>query len=287
MSKINKIFIESYFKKSGSDCDFKTELEETIITSDKAVCYIDDIVIPNVFKTIDSRNNKIYLTVDTRGQGADIYNTIIVLQEGYYNGFSFAEEITKKMKIYTTYIHEIRIDLSFDITASYDLLSNTISFFFKDNRDSGNDLNFIIITIHSNKDLLNGSYMNKPLNIYEIQSINESIGNIETSIVLDHDQTYQDCILNLATLKSIYLFCSELSSNDTISNFQQNNIIKKIILNSSQNEINITQAGNNVDYLTINKRLLKSLNFRLMDKFGTVLDLYGHSMSFTITIINN
>ena len=47
--KFNKIFIESVFKKSGQDCDFKIELEETITTSDKAVCYIDDIVIPNVF----------------------------------------------------------------------------------------------------------------------------------------------------------------------------------------------------------------------------------------------
>ena len=59
MSNINKMFIESYFKKSGSDCDFKIELEETITTSDKAVCYIDDIVIPKVFKTIDARNNKL------------------------------------------------------------------------------------------------------------------------------------------------------------------------------------------------------------------------------------
>ena len=94
-------------------------------------------------------------------------------------------------------------------------------------------------------------------------------------------------MLNLATLKSIYLFCSEISSNDTISNFQQNNIIKKIILNATQNEINITQAGNNVDYIHIGKRLLKTLNFELMDKFGSVLNLYGHSMSFSITILNN
>ena len=50
MNKINKISIESYFKKSGQDCDFKIEVEETITTSDRAVCYIDDIVIPNVFK---------------------------------------------------------------------------------------------------------------------------------------------------------------------------------------------------------------------------------------------
>jgi len=249
------------------------------------VCYIDDIVIPNVFKTIESRNNKLYLTISVLNIKS---NTIINLDEGYYNGFSFAEEITQKIKIYTDYITQSGLLISFDVTASYDLLNNTITFrYINKNNDPPPMPNPIVITIHSNKDLLNGSYMNKPLNIYEIQSINESIGNIETSIVLESDKLVHNCILNLATLKSIYLFCSELSSNDTISNFQQNNIIKKIILNSSQNEINITQAGNSVDYITIGKRLLKSLNFRLMDKFGTVLDLYGHSMSFTITIINN
>ena len=284
MSKINKIFIESFFKKSGSDCDFKTELEETIATSDKAVCYIDDIVLPNVFKTIDSRNNKLYLTISILNIKS---NTIIILDDGYYNGFSFAEEITKKLKVYTDYITQSGLLIAFDVTAAYDLLSNTITFrYINKTNDPPPMPNPIVITIHSNKDLLNGSYESKPLNIYEIRSINETIGNIEKSIILENDKLLHNCILNLATLKSIYLFCSELSSNDTISNFQQNNIIKKIILNSSQNEINITQAGNNVDYLTINKRLLKSLNFKLCDKFGTVLDLYGHSISFTITIIN-
>ena len=94
------------------------------------------------------------------------------------------------------------------------------------------------------------------------------------------------CILNLASLKSIYLFSSELSNNNTISNFNQNNIIKKIILNSSQNEINITQAGNNVDFLNIGKKTIKTLSFRLLDKFGTILNLYGHSTSFTVSCID-
>ena len=48
--------------------------------------------------------------------------------------------------------------------------------------------NPIVITIHSNKDLLNGSYESKPLNIYEIRSINETIGNIEDSIILENDK---------------------------------------------------------------------------------------------------
>lgn len=284
MNNINKIFIESFFKTSGSDCDFKIELEDTIATNEKSVCYIDDIVIPNVFKTVEARNNKLYITIKV-GENTT-YNNIIILQEGYYNGFSFAEQLSNKLKIFTEYIHEQRADLIFDITSSFDLLSNTLSLTLTDKRISNDVLDPIIVKIHSNKDLMNGSYDDKPINIYTLQSINESLGNIENSIILDHDNTTHDCVLNLATLKSIYLFCSELSSNNTTCNFQQNNIIKKIILNSAQNEVNITQAGNNVDYINIGKRLLKTLNFRLMDKFGTVLNLYGHSISFSIIIMN-
>ena len=206
---------------------------------------------------------------------------------GYYNGFSFADELNKQFKKFTDYTHERRADLNFDINTDYDLLTNTISIQFVDKRPQDQNLNDpIIITIHSNKDLLNGSYQNTPLTVFNLQSINESLGNIETSITLNSVNTIHECVLNLATLKAIYLFCSELSSNDTISNFQQNNIIKKIILNSAQNEINITQAGNSVDFIHIGKRLLKTLNFKLMDKFGSVLNLYGHSMSFSITIVH-
>ena len=106
-----------FLKKSGQDCDFKIEFEETIATSDKAVCYIDDIVIPNVFKTIESRNNKLSLTISVLNIP---HNAIVTLDDGYYNGFSFAEEITKKLKIYTDYITQSGLLISFDVTASYD-----------------------------------------------------------------------------------------------------------------------------------------------------------------------
>jgi hypothetical protein len=287
MSKVNTHFIESYFKTSGSsDCDFSVELEETIATREHAVCYIDDIVIPNVFKTIEARNNKLYINIDATTVG---YHTIINVDHGYYNGFSFAQELTNKLKAFTDYIHEMRDDLIFDITVSYDLLINTLKLQFIDKRphNENDQPDPIIITIFSNNDLLKGAYQNIPINNYNLQSINECIGNINNSIVLNSANTSFDCVLNLASLKSIYLYCSELSSNNTISNVNQNNIIKKVILNSNQNEINITQSGNNVDYIEIGKKVLKTLHFRLMDKFSNILNLYGQTMSFTITILDN
>ena len=122
MAKINKMFIESFFfKKSGSDCDFKVQLDETIQTGEQSTVYIDDIVIPNVFKTVEARNNKLYVTVVVPPI-MSTYNRIIELDAGYYNGFSFSEELNKQLKKFTDYIHERRVDLVFDINTEFDLL---------------------------------------------------------------------------------------------------------------------------------------------------------------------
>jgi len=49
---IRKNYIDSYFKKSGTDSNFTIELDESINTPENTVAYIDEIVIPNVMKII-------------------------------------------------------------------------------------------------------------------------------------------------------------------------------------------------------------------------------------------
>ena len=67
-------------------------------------------MIPNVFKTVETRNNKLYISIDVV---TALYNKIIELDTGYYNGFSFAQELTNKSKAYTDDIHAMRDDLLF------------------------------------------------------------------------------------------------------------------------------------------------------------------------------
>ena len=109
------------FLTSGTDCDFKVELDETIVTQEKSVIYIDVVVIPNVFKTLEARNNKLYATVVVPPR-MSTYNRVIELDTNYYNGFSFSDELNKKLKLFTDYIHEMRQDLVFDINTEFDLL---------------------------------------------------------------------------------------------------------------------------------------------------------------------
>ena len=80
---------------------------------------------------MEARNNKLYVTVVVPPI-MSTYNRIIELDAGYYNGFSFSEELNRQFKLFTAYIHEHREDLVFDINAEYDLLKKyTINKFFR------------------------------------------------------------------------------------------------------------------------------------------------------------
>ena len=118
---MNKMFGESVFKTLGSDCDFKIELDETITTQEKSVIYIDDIVIPNIFRTVEPRNNKLYITVIVPPI-MPTSNRVIELDTHYFNVFSFSEQLNTKSKLFTDYIGERRQDLIFDINTEYDIL---------------------------------------------------------------------------------------------------------------------------------------------------------------------
>ena len=60
--EIKKIYIDSRFKTSDSksDTDFNIELPRTFNVPDGVVAYIDDIVIPISFSTVDSKQQLVY-----------------------------------------------------------------------------------------------------------------------------------------------------------------------------------------------------------------------------------
>ncbi len=61
--EIKKIYVDTRFKTadSKSDTDFNIELPRTFNVPDGVVAYIDDIVTPISFSTVDDRNNNLYI----------------------------------------------------------------------------------------------------------------------------------------------------------------------------------------------------------------------------------
>ena len=62
MLDVNKIYIDTRFKAedSKSDSDFIIELLKTINIPDDTIAYINDIVLPVSWTTINESNNTLY-----------------------------------------------------------------------------------------------------------------------------------------------------------------------------------------------------------------------------------
>jgi len=97
--QIRKIYIDSRFKTAGSrsNSDFYIDLPESISIPNDIVCFVDNVVIPNSWKTIDSYNNKLY--VKRTSTGAGVINTykIITLTENNYSATTLRTELQTQL----------------------------------------------------------------------------------------------------------------------------------------------------------------------------------------------
>ena len=60
---IRKVYIDSRFKTkdSKSNSEFKYELAESVELPDKCVCFVDDLIIPVSWYSIDENSKNIYV----------------------------------------------------------------------------------------------------------------------------------------------------------------------------------------------------------------------------------
>ena len=97
-----------------------------------------------------------------------------------------------------------------------------------------------------------------------------------------HPSELYACYLDLHTIRNLYLSSSALASYDTISNFGNDTIIKKIPVTANINEMLFHGASEGFDYLNVTKRSLRYIDFRLTDAFYNVVDLRENHWSFSL-----
>jgi len=97
--QVRKIYIDSRFKSPSSrgNSDFIIDLPENISLPNDTVCFVDNVVIPNSWKTIDASNNKLY--VKRTATGAGVINTykIITLSENNYSATTLRTELQTQL----------------------------------------------------------------------------------------------------------------------------------------------------------------------------------------------
>ena len=266
MLDIKKVYIDTRFKTedSISHSDFFIELPRSLNVPDNTICYITDIVIPVSWHTVDARNNKLYMMMNWLG--IDFYH-IVVIPVKNYSGPDFAAALKLALNTFFT-----REEIFFDV--QYNSKDTSIKIM----KTQPHGVGLYMVSDH---DLMSGKYWKSPLAKGTLNSMN-SILRIGTYSYMLRDTTPYTAVLDLHTIRNVYLTSSSLCSYNIVSNFGNDVIIKKIAVKCSYGTMLYDSGEPGYDYLDVSKRALSRIDFKLLDSFGNVLDLRGNHWSFSL-----
>ena len=266
MLDIKKVYIDTRFKTedSISHSDFFIELPRSLNVPDNTICYITDIVIPVSWHTVDARNNKLYIRNHIIGA---LRYYIVEIPIKNYTGPDFAAALKLALNA-VWYPDPILI---FDV--KYDSKDTTI----KITRLPGGMGLYLV----SDNDLLSGKYWSSPLAKGTLNSMNSILRVGSYSYKLQEAFPYI-AVLDLHTIRNVYLTSWSLCIYNIISNFGNDVIIKKIAVKSGYGQMLYDSGEPGYDYLDVSKRALSRIDFKLLDSFGNVLDLRGNHWSFSL-----
>ena len=254
MFPINKIYIDSRFKSSdsASHSDFKIDLPISFLMPEDTGFYIDDVCIPHKWYPISERNNLVAFKFITTTFYAYV-------PPGNYSALDLGVAIAKAMN--TAWAGPARFESTYDASTNKITIKLMATFTFA----------FQI-------------YTDVELNQIAPSLIGRSMNTILKNVVLKaYDETaFVSGYIDVYPLRNIYMTASGLGNFNTMSVAGDRNIVKKIPVTAEHGDMIFDQTVTGMDYLDCSQQTLSRLSFQLRDVYGTVIDLNGNHISFSI-----
>lgn len=266
--EIKKIYIDSRYKTSDSksESEFTVDLPRSFNIPDDTVAYIDDIVLPISWRIVNENNHNFHYSILYEGI---THHYKITLPLGNYNGTTFAAALESAMNV------EPESDKVF-ISVTYEYLNNNITIKLNDRRTNppAKSMQLGLFTDKSLASGAQGEYLT------EAKTINNII-NLDADQFLFNNESFVS-YLDLHVVRNLYLLSSALASYDTVSNFGNDTIIKKIPVRGNVNDIIFDNASEGFDYLNVSRRTLRHIDFKLVDTNNKVVNLNGTHWSLSV-----
>ena len=117
-----------------------------------------------------------------------------------------------------------------------------------------------------------------PSKIADPCSINAILRNTTPTVITELNP--YTCYLVLFQTRNLYLCSSALASNDTVSHFVNDAIIKKIPRTTGYNKLIVQMPGSTLDCLNVSRRTLRFIDFKLVDSYFREVSLQGNHFRF-------
>ena len=193
MLDIKKVYVDTRYKTddSKSDSDFTIELPRTLNIPENTVCYLTDVVLPVSWRTVDERNNKLYMFI-ALDESNPMYK-IIAIPVGNYSGPDFCAALGKAIQdTFTASGIIIVIDVSYNSNENTITIKQTNQF-------------YSWVYLVSNADLQTGRYWSTEVPKSQIQSMNGILRIGKTTYRLQ-DGLPWIAYLGLHTVRNIFIY---------------------------------------------------------------------------------
>jgi hypothetical protein len=272
--KFRKIHVDSRLRSSGTSNNFEYSLAETFDTPEGTVCYVDNVVLPHSWSSIDTTNNWLYIA-ERVGAGPSYTYTVrkLELTTGNFSGTTY------RTALLTALNHNTPTGVPASYTALYILTTNKVIIASPDT----DNVKFHFLTDDELK-----IYNNSPniVNKNENRSGNGVLRNREggSSSSADGYEYYTDWtsgFLDLLSHHSVYI-SSSLASFNTLGPMGQSDIVCKVPVNSSYGSTIHHSVSSAQDFIEVGHRTITSISFSILDAYSRPINLEGASWSLSL-----
>ena len=270
MLQVKKLYIDTKYKtiNSISSSDFSIELANTILTPDNCVFYVSDVCIPHAWYTIETNiNDKFYLQIEHTNFTVDI---ILTLDSKNYTGSDLAVEILTQLNKLVEYTN--KFTFTYDVSRHQIIIMCDFGYQFK------------VLTKNDILTKLNGTWAGFSYDTANPHDINTCMLRLtdDVSPVYTSTSYFTTTGLDLQPIRNIYI-------TSTMSNYAsmgprsgQSNVIKKIPVNANYNGMVFDGMSSSNDFLDCSKQTLKTIQFRIENSRGDLINLHNQEISFSI-----
>ena len=272
-----KIYVDSRNRISGQEEDFFFQLPETVDVPE-SLAYVDVVLVPNVFWSIRAGyNDKLY--VYERKPDAilqyivnEAYRTITI-PEGLYNAFTLAPAVQTALNAGRT------------LPAAYQVSFNTATGRLDFSNNLGASEQF---TLYPTEYLLTqlgawnaatGSGLSEGAvhDAGRVCGLNgaQAISRAGSSASISGDSS-----INVQIHHTLFIHSDLGALGDSYGPRGESDIIRRVVLDTPQNSINVDRHTTAHDNVRVLKQSLRSMRFRLADTEGRTVDLQGQHWSF-------
>jgi len=150
---------------------------------------------------------------------------------------------------------------------------------------NASNVQFMLLTDNDIYSRLNSTWSGQSYDVKQPRSFNDTLRNTEgASQIYSTSNIFTSGFIDILCGKHyLYLTSSNFGCYNSLAPRGDRNVVKKIAVTANY-AYNIVESAafSGDDYMDVSRQIIKTISFQLRDAYGSIIDLHGSNISFSI-----